>query len=89
MTLYVNFVDNVCVLQPQWLFHALTRAMQPKFGAIRWGRRYGEDPKENLLTFDAEKEAKRQKEQEESEKGLMAQRLAHRHIPNKPNYAVT
>lgn len=62
--------------------------MSPKFQAIRWGRRYGEDPKENLLTYDADKEAKKKREEEEERNGLMAQRLAHRHIPNNPTFAV-
>lgn len=32
-------------VQPQWLFHVLVRAMCPSFQSVRYGRRYGYDPK--------------------------------------------
>ena len=77
-----------CVVQPQWLFHCYVRVMNPKFKAIRWGRRYGEDAKEDLLTYDPKKEARIAAEQAEKQNGLMAQRLAHRTLSTKPLFAV-
>ena len=66
------------LLQPQWLFHALIRVMQPTFKAIRYGRRYGEDPREDMLSFDAAKEAKAAAEKHEREHGLVAARFGNK-----------
>ena len=44
-------LDRTVWLQPQYLFHALTRAMYPAVPYLRYGRRHGHDPKENLLTW--------------------------------------
>lgn len=76
-------------VQPQWLYHCFVRVMNPNFKAIRWGRRYGNDPKEDLLTYDPKKEAEAKAKQHEEEHGLMARRLAHRKLDTKPKFAVS
>ena len=56
ITLYVSVVHAVLLEQPQWLLHAYVRATVPSTLYLRYGRRFGEDPKENLLTYDPNQE---------------------------------